>query len=285
MNPLEVQERVDRLSARWVPLKVVWFAGLLWLSNVSWKVPPNFGETADGCRGLCRYVQMGIDHPVVPGSAWVFENVVQPRLEFFGWGVLFVEAALAALLLSGRYLRIAGMLGILQSLGIGLAVANGPDEWYWAYVLMVGVHLAVIFFAPYLRPLRARTMAAVAAVYGLVVVVAHAEAGFTGDGNDTWTLFTGGNDVPDEFGRGTFPGSIALGLVLVAVGVAVWVLVEWAPRYRSGGGLVLVVAAAILLLTYRSDGLALGLGSRAVTAAMLGAVGLSLTEPSRERAS
>ena len=41
-----------------------------------------------------------------------------------------------------------------------------------------------------------------------------------------------------------------------------------------------IAVAAILLLTYRSDGLALGLGSRAVSAAVLAALGLALAAPS-----
>ena len=277
MNESAIRERVDDLSARWVPITVVWLAGLLWLSSVSWKVPPDFGDTAGGCSGLCRFVDAGIEHPVVPGSGWVLDTIVQPQLTLFGWLTLVAEAALAALLLSGRHLRVAAVLGVAQSLAIGLTVANAPDEWYWAYLLMIGLHLAVLGFATVLRPTPTRTMAAVVALYGVVVAVAHAEAGFSGDGNGTWTLFTSGNDIPDELGRGTFPGSIALGLLLVAIAAAAWFLADVDRRLRTSSGWVLVALAVVLLLTYGSDGLALGLGSRAVTAALLAALGLALT--------
>lgn len=276
INPSRMRERVDDLSARWLPATVVGIAGLLWLSSVSWKVPPDFGETADGCSGLCGFVEAGIDDPVLPGTGWVLENVVQPQLALFGWITLFTEAALAALLISRRYLRVAVLLGVVQSLAIGLTVANAPDEWYWAYVLMIGLHLAVLGFAPVLRPVSARAMAVLVGIYGIVVAVAHAEAGFTGGGADPWTLFTGSNDVPDEFGRGTFPGSVALGLLFVGVAAAVWILSQAGRQRRVVGGYGLVVAAATLLLTFRSDGLAVGLDSRAVSAAVLAAAGLAL---------
>lgn len=282
MDLTRIRAGLDRLSARWVPVALMVVAGLLWLSNVSWKVPPDFGDTAGGCSGLCGFVESGIDHPVAPGSGWVLDNVVQPQLALFGWLTLAVEAALAALLLSGRYRRVAALLGVAQSLAIGLTVANAPGEWYWAYVLMIALHLAVLGFAPVLRPVRARTMAVAVALYGAVVAVAHAEAGFTGDGNDTWTLFTGGNDVPDEFGRGTFPGSIALGLVLVAVAIAAWFLAGAAERVRTAAGWSLVAVSAVLLFTYGADGLALSLGSRAATAAVLAALGLALATPGAE---
>jgi hypothetical protein len=273
------QARVDRLAAPWVPITLVWTAGLLWLSNVSWKVPPDFGDTDGRCSGLCRFVDAGIEHPVVPGSRWVLDTIVQPQLALFGWLTLLVEATLAALLISRCYLRTAAVLGIAQSLAIGLTVANAPDEWYWAYLLMIPLHLAVLGHATVLRPTRVRTMATIVGLYGVVVAIAHAEAGFTGDRNDTWTLFTGGNDIPDELGRGTFPGSIALGLLLAVLAITTWRLTDADRRVRTTSGWALIALAAILLLTYDTSGLAIGLGSRAATAALLAALGLSLTAP------
>jgi len=287
MNTTSIQRRVDATTARWAPMAIVVLAAVLWLSSTDWKTPTDFGDTATGCSGLCRFVQAGIDDPVVPGgSDWVLEEVVQPNFELFGWLVLASETALAALLVSRRYLRSAAVLGIAQSLAIGLTVANAPDEWYWAYLLMIGVHVAVLAFAPGLRPLSARTMAVVLGAYGAAVAFVHSTAGFGGDDNTDWLVGGGGRDIPDELVRGTFPGSIALGLLLVAVAAAAW----WctgalSASARRTAGWATVGCAVVLLLTYRADDgvldLALGLGSRASTAAMLAALGLSLTGPSR----
>jgi hypothetical protein len=271
--------QLDHFAARWVPVTLAGVAGLLWLSNAGWKVPPEFGETADRCSGLCGFVAAGIEDPVVPGSRWILDTIVQPNLALFGWLTLFVEATLAALLLSRRFLRTAAVLGVAQSLAIGLTVANAPDEWYWAYLLMIALHLAVLGYAAVLRPVRPRTMATAAGLYGVVVAIAHAEAGFGGDGNDTWTVFTGGNDVPDEFGRGTFPGSIALGVLLVGLAVVAWRLAGTDRRVRTTSGWALVALSAILLVTYDSSGLVIGLGSRAANAVVLAALGLTLARP------
>lgn len=278
MGPTGISEKVDRSVARWAPAALVVTAGLLWLSNVSWKIPPDFGETANSCRGLCGYVSAGGANQVLPGSSWLFDSVIAPNLALFGWLTLFVEAGLAATLLAGRFIRTAAVIGVVQSVGIGLAVANADAEWYWSYVLMAALHLAILVLAPAIRRPPARVVAAVAAAYGVVVAFAHTSGGFTGDGS--FTLFDQGNDFPGDFGRNVFPGSIALGLLLIIVAAAVWFLAGRNVSERKYLGFGLVGVAALLLLTYRSDGLIIALHSRATTAAVLAALGLALALPS-----
>jgi len=283
MDIRQITERTDRSTSIWGPTAVRILAALLWLSNVSWKVPPEFGDLANSCRALCGNVADGSAHPVFPGSAWFFETVVQPNLGLFGWTTLIVEATLAALLLSGRYVRIAGVLGILQSLGIMASVANTPGEWYWSYLLMAGLSLAVLIMAPAMSPTAPRVMAVVTALYGVAVAITHAGAGFTGDGNGSWTLFGGSSAFPDDFGRNVFPGSIALGLLLVVVAIAVWFLADADAQVRRWCGWGTVVVSAALLFTYGPDGLLLRLGSKATTVAVLAAVGLTLLPRTAER--
>ncbi|MEJ7771018.1 MAG: hypothetical protein WKF51_03900 [Geodermatophilaceae bacterium] len=50
------REQTSQRSDRLLPAGLRVTAGLLWLSNVSWKTPPDFGRSADGCSGLCRFV-------------------------------------------------------------------------------------------------------------------------------------------------------------------------------------------------------------------------------------
>lgn len=276
MDVRRITERVDSSTGTWGPTTVRYLAALLWLTNASWKVPPSFGDTGDACRGLCRYVQYGIDYPVFPGSAWFFETVVQPNLTLFGWATLFAEAGLAILLLSGRWLRVSGVLGIAMSISIMASVANAPDEWYWSYVLMAGLSLAVLILAPAMSSTRPRVMAAIAGVYGVMVAWAHAGAGFTGDRNRSWTLFGGSTDIPDELGRNLFYGSIALGALVVAVAVMVWFLAGAGQGLQRSAGIGLAAVSFALLATYGPDGLLLRLGSRASTACVLTALGLSL---------
>jgi thiosulfate dehydrogenase (quinone) large subunit len=108
--------------------------GLLWLQNVGWKAPPNFA-------GVENFVTEGIEHPVLPPFTWVLENVIEPNVGLFGWGVLLLEATLAATLLLGLATRLFALVGAVQALTIGLTVAYVPNEWGWSYWMMVAAHL------------------------------------------------------------------------------------------------------------------------------------------------
>ena len=273
-------DRIDRQVAGWGPTTLRISAALLWLSNVSWKVPPDFGDVGDRCSGLCGYVNAGVEHSVLPGSSWMFEQVVQPQLQWFGYLVLFTEAALAATLLSGRFLRVAAVVGMVQSAVIGLAVANAEGEWYWSYGLMIALHLAILISAPVLRATTVQVMAGLTVGYGVVVALAHLSGGITGDGS--FTLFEQRNDFPGDFGRNVFPGSIGLATVFVAVGVGLWFLRDAPMATRRAVGWVIVAVAGVLLGSYGTDGLLIGLGSRASSAAVLAAAGLCLTVTGRE---
>jgi hypothetical protein len=69
---------------------------------------------------------------------------VLPNFTAFGWLVLVVETALPVLLLTGTAVRLAALIGIGQSLAIGLSVAQAPNEWPWTYAMMIGIHLALL---------------------------------------------------------------------------------------------------------------------------------------------
>jgi hypothetical protein len=143
---------------------------------------------------------------------------------------------------------------------------------------MIGLSVAVLVQAPTDRPHPPRVLGAVVAAYGVAIAVTNAGAGLTGNDNTTRTLFTGGNDIPDEFGVSVFPGSVALGLAFVALGAGAWALSATPARVRQVAGAGVVAAAAVLLATYRGapDSLVIGAGSRAVHCAVLAALGLSV---------
>lgn len=101
-------------------------AGLIWLYNVVWKVPPDFGER--GRRDLYHFTHLAVEHPVFTPFSWVIEHAVLPYFTAFGWGVLFAESALAVLLLTGTAVRLAALIGIGQSVAIGLSVADARSN-------------------------------------------------------------------------------------------------------------------------------------------------------------
>lgn len=113
----------------------------LWIQNVGWKEPPDFGEAANG--GLYHFTRFAVDAPVVAPFAWFIEHVVLPNFAFFGWLTLLTEAALGAFLLIGLVTRFWAVVGVVQSLAITLSVLNAPNEWHWSYFLMILTHIAL----------------------------------------------------------------------------------------------------------------------------------------------
>jgi thiosulfate dehydrogenase [quinone] large subunit len=113
----------------------------LWIQNVGWKAPPDFGESDKG--GLYHFTRFAVDEPVVAPYAWFIEHVVLPNFTFFGWLTLLTEAALGAFLLIGLATRFWAVVGVIQSLAITLSVLNAPHEWHWSYYLMILAHIAV----------------------------------------------------------------------------------------------------------------------------------------------
>jgi thiosulfate dehydrogenase (quinone) large subunit len=130
--------RMDRALLAVVRIGV----GLLWLQNVGWKTPPDFGR-GDPPGGLYLSASYAVSHQVFPPFAWVMDRFVLPNFTFFGWMVLLVEAALGAFLVIGLATRFWALVGIAQTVAIALSVLNAPHEWYWSYLLMLLVHVAL----------------------------------------------------------------------------------------------------------------------------------------------
>ena len=256
--------------------------GLMWLYNVAWKRPPDFGQE-DG-NGLYKFTSYAVDHPVFPPYSWIVERLVLPSFEIFGWTVLLAETTLAVLLLSGTFVRVAALLGIAQSLAIGLSVAYAPDEWPWSYWLMIGAHVAVLvgssgrFLAvdgaragvvP--AALQQRVWGVVAVVVGLFSVVASA-----GDPLDATGPGLRSTDLSMSLGSFNLLG----GLVVLVVGFALLAGVR--GLLVAGAGLA--VAAAVLLTVQIGFADPL-LGGSATSAALLLTLAVIAAAPAARRSS
>jgi thiosulfate dehydrogenase [quinone] large subunit len=114
---------------------------LLWIQNVSWKVPPDFGKNSGG--GLYNWTREAVEHEVLAPWAWFVEHVVIPNFSLFGWLTLLVEGALGAFLLIGLATRFWALAGVAQTLVITLSVLRAPNEWHWSYFLMLLIHVAL----------------------------------------------------------------------------------------------------------------------------------------------
>jgi len=116
-------------------------AGLMWLANLHWKVPTDFGQSNGG--GLYKYVAAGAQNAPLAPYRWVLRELVLPNFQAFGWFTLISETIVAALLLVGYRSRWVTLAGAAMAVPIGLAVLYYPnaDEWAWSYLLMIGLHL------------------------------------------------------------------------------------------------------------------------------------------------
>lgn len=134
-------DRATSISAFLIRITVA----LLWMDNLSWKVPPDFGSKDRS--GLYHFTSLAVEHPVLAPYTSVVQNVVLPHFAIFGWAVFLLEICLAAFLLLGLATRFWALLAIAQSVAIFLSVGASPNEWKWSYFLMVAVHLAVFGLA------------------------------------------------------------------------------------------------------------------------------------------
>jgi uncharacterized membrane protein YphA (DoxX/SURF4 family) len=144
MTTAAVRQRVSTLDERtsgWVIGGARILAGLLWLSNLHWKVPPAFGEDNGG--GIFKYSESVTRNSPFAPFTWVTEELILPNFRLFGWVTLVVEVLLAVLLLVGYRTRIVALVGAAWSVPILLSVIyfDGADEWSWSYLMMIGLHL------------------------------------------------------------------------------------------------------------------------------------------------
>ncbi len=140
----------DRADAAALPtgpavLWGLWLARIsvafLWMSGSSWKVPPDFGESAG--KGLYRWASYAVEYPVLAPYSWFVENVILPNITLFGWLTLLSEAGLGAFLLVGLFTRFWALVGIGQTLAIIGSAFNAPHEWPWSFYLMLVAHVVL----------------------------------------------------------------------------------------------------------------------------------------------
>jgi uncharacterized membrane protein YphA (DoxX/SURF4 family) len=187
----------DRLTSPLIgSMRIV--VGLLWLANLEWKRPPDFGLINK--NGLYKYVDSAVRNPVFGPYSWFIENVVLKQYRLFGWITLLVEAVVAACLILGLFTRFAALVGALLSVSILLSVLyyDQQYEWPWSYYLMIAIHLLLVatlagrhwgLDGVLRRDGDARRRAvlvlgAIAVVIGIIGIVVSADGSFTAKQGD-----------------------------------------------------------------------------------------------------
>ena len=289
MNRTAIEERASGLTIGVVRIMV----GVLWLANVNWKRPNDFGAKSGG--GLARYVDLGIKHKVFPPYSWFLEHVVRNHLTAFGWLTLITECLLGALLILGWQTRLVALAGVGQSFAILLSVLAAPNEWPWSYYLMIGAHLLLAACAAGnhlgLDGLRLRRQAGRTAWLPLGVLgVAAGIAGLIAAIDNPFTAKFGSLVGPRGFEVKLFWFNTLGALVAAAIGALA--LGAWFLRRRElalAGAALAGLAALQVLVQWRGSGAnetggILGGNGGTLCLWLILAIGLGLTTMSHEPA-
>jgi len=116
--------------------------GVLWLANLSWKLPPDFGRNDP--EGLLYNFRRAEEHAVLPFLRSLVEDVVIPHFTLFGWLVFLVELTAGVLLTLGLFTRVGALVGTVEATIITLLVVRAPHEWFWTYAMFIAINLVLI---------------------------------------------------------------------------------------------------------------------------------------------
>ena len=128
--------------------------GLLWFTQLGWKLPPSFGCPANFAvstsftartTGLCDWVGLMSVYSLIPLQGSLVKSLVIPNLAWMGYLIFLMEAFVAVSLILGLFTRLGGLAGLLQAVNLFFGVSAVPYEWYWTY-LMLAI-LGLIFMA------------------------------------------------------------------------------------------------------------------------------------------
>ncbi|MGD8623835.1 MAG: DoxX family membrane protein [Anaerolineae bacterium] len=129
---------LERRASLWpIALSRV-FIGLLWLGTLRWKLPPDFAPATG--RGLLDWLYLEAQHPAFQFYGDLVQSVVIPNFTFFAWIIFLSELIVGLLLLTGTWTRLAGALGFVMSVNLGVGLLEVPGEWPWSYIMMAMWH-------------------------------------------------------------------------------------------------------------------------------------------------
>jgi thiosulfate dehydrogenase [quinone] large subunit len=150
--------------------------GLLFLTQLGWKLPPTFGcgpdyafTTADvsgnlqRTQGLCDWIGLesvyaahdrpvlGVNiRPLAQLNGAFIDGFVKPNIRWFGYVIFLSETFIAITMLLGLLSRLGALvaIGMSAQLLVGLANIPNPFEWEWSYLLMVILAIVMFGLAP-----------------------------------------------------------------------------------------------------------------------------------------
>ncbi len=117
--------------------------GILWLQQVTWKVPPDFGLARKD--GLYYWTSEMAKFSFLPPHKFFVESVVLPNFLLFAWLTLLTELFIGVSHLLGVVSRLGALLALAMSANLLVGLARHPAEWPWSYLMLLGY--ALIFLS------------------------------------------------------------------------------------------------------------------------------------------
>ncbi|MFN8484278.1 MAG: hypothetical protein U0768_14670 [Anaerolineae bacterium] len=162
-NPVTATEKQADRASFWPQSLAGWFfaltriiIGYMWFNQTLWKMPPTFGCAANFAfttdidhptSGLCDFIGRQATYGAIEPYKAFLTGFVMPNIQLVGWGVYFMELAIAISLIFGILTRLGGLLGALQGINLAIGFIGVPHEWVWTYIFLVLLNLMFVAVA------------------------------------------------------------------------------------------------------------------------------------------
>lgn len=142
--------------------------GLLWFSQLLWKLPPTFGCPSNFqfstrttfTSGLCDWIGreaayagnlkiFNLDLHLLGGTNFAIDisplsslygaflnGFVLPNFSWFSWVILGLELFITVTVLFGLFSRLGALAGTAQAAQLTIGLLPVPGEWEWTYILL-----------------------------------------------------------------------------------------------------------------------------------------------------
>lgn len=153
--------------------------GLLWFSQLWWKLPPTFGcpmpfqfSTRDQfTSGLCDWIgreaayagnlrvfnldlhligqpNFSIDLSFLSSAyGGILNNFVLPNFSWMSWVIFGGELFVTITLLLGLFGRLGALVGTGLALNLTIGLLPVPGEWEWAYIMLSALNFVLLMTA------------------------------------------------------------------------------------------------------------------------------------------
>ncbi len=153
--------------------------GLLWLTQLFWKLPPTFGcptpfafsTKTQFTSGLCDWIGreaayagnlhvLNVDLHLIGGANFSLDlsplssayggflsGFVLPNFSWMSWAIFGLELFITLTMLLGLFGRLGALLGTLQALNLTIGLLPVPGEWEWTYLMLTAINFTLLITA------------------------------------------------------------------------------------------------------------------------------------------